>query len=115
MAGIRIAVRVSPGGTRSRWMGRMADGRLKVRVGAPPEDGRANRELVRFVADSLGVPQRAVRLVSGATARDKVLECDADPERIRQLTQSGGAEGPPDSVRREARGGKRKGTRRASP
>ena len=102
MAGHRVAVRVSPGGSRSRWMGRMADGRLKLRVGAPPEDGRANRELVRFVAESLGVPQRAVRLVAGASARDKVLECDADPERIRQLTQIADAATSQDLDRREA-------------
>jgi uncharacterized protein (TIGR00251 family) len=71
-------------------MGRMADGRLKVRVGAPPEDGRANRELVRFVAESLGVPQRAVRVVVGAAARDKILECDADPDRLRKWMETVG-------------------------
>ena len=98
MPGERIAVRVSPGGSRSQWMGRMADGRLKVRIGAPPEEGRANRELLRFVAESLGVGQRAVRLVSGAATRDKVLECDVSPELLRRLEE------PPARVPSRARG-----------
>jgi hypothetical protein len=46
------------------------DGRVKIRVMAPPEAGRANQQVSRALADRLGVP---VELVSGATARDKVF------------------------------------------
>lgn len=46
------------------------DGRVKIRVLAPPEAGRANQQVSRALADRLGVP---VELVSGATARDKVF------------------------------------------
>ena len=110
MTSQRISLRVSPGGSRTQWMGRMADGRLKVRVGAPPEGGRANRELVRFVAESLGVPQRAVRVVAGLAARDKVLECDADPDRVQRCIELAGRSA--DRRRQERPGGGRLGNRR---
>lgn len=60
---------------------------LKVRLAAPPVDGTANDELVRFVAERLGVPRRAVRLVAGAGARRKVVEVDgvAADEALRVL------------------------------
>ena len=45
--------------------------RLKVRLAAPPVDGKANAELLRFLADVFGVPQRGVVLVRGATSRQK--------------------------------------------
>lgn len=72
----RLDVRVAPGAKRSAWAGRMPDGRRKVRIAAPAIEGRANEALVAFVADSLGVPRRAVRLVAGAGGRDKRLEVD---------------------------------------
>ena len=46
---------------------------IKVRLAAPPEDGAANRALLGLVADRLGVPRRAVTLVSGAASRLKVV------------------------------------------
>jgi uncharacterized protein (TIGR00251 family) len=49
---------------------------LKVRLHAPPVDGAANEELVKFLAESLGVARRAVRIVSGQTSRSKVVEIE---------------------------------------
>jgi hypothetical protein len=46
-------------------------GALLVRLGAAPVDGAANDALVRLLAESLDVPRRAVRLVSGERARQK--------------------------------------------
>ena len=69
-------MRVTPGAKHSAWAGRGPDGRRKVKVGAPAIEGRANAALVKFVARSLGVPQRAVRVVHGLSGRDKVLEVD---------------------------------------
>lgn len=49
---------------------------VKVRLAAPPVDGAANDELIRFVAERLGVPRAAVRIAAGATSRRKVVEVD---------------------------------------
>src|SRR5262245_31637330 len=76
---MRIAVRVRPGSSRDRAGGRY-DGpsgvALLVAVTAPAVDGRANAAALEVVAGAFGVRGKAVRLVSGATARDKVLEID---------------------------------------
>jgi len=49
---------------------------LKVRVSAPPEDGRANQELIKIVASFLGVPRSTVSVALGGAARHKVLEVE---------------------------------------
>lgn len=49
------------------------DGVLKARVTAPAVDGAANHALVRLLADELGVPKSAVRIVAGASARQKLV------------------------------------------
>lgn len=79
---------MSPGGTRTRVMGRMADGRLKLRVAGAPERGKANAELVAFLARELGLVRGAVRIAAGETSRDKVIEIDAAPERVRQWAET---------------------------
>ena len=68
-------MRVSPGARRTEIAGRHGDG-WKVRVAAPPEDGRANEAVLRLLAERLGLPRRAVTIVSGHTAREKVVELD---------------------------------------
>lgn len=74
--GWRIRVAAQPGAARTEIVGEH-DGCLKLRVGAPPVDGRANDEIARFLAARLDLPKRAVRLVAGAGARRKLFEADA--------------------------------------
>ena len=71
----RLSLRVSPGAARSAVVGRHGDG-WKVRVAAPPEDGRANRSLVQLLAGVLQVPRDGLRIVSGGGGREKVVEVD---------------------------------------
>lgn len=70
---VRFPVRVQPRASRTEVAGTQ-QGALKVRLQAPPVDGAANEALVEFLADSLGVPRRLVRIVSGASSRTKVVE-----------------------------------------
>jgi hypothetical protein len=78
----RLVVHVQPRARRTEAVGRHGDA-IRVRLAAPPVDGAANDELVRFVAKTLGVPRRAVRLVAGATSRRKVVEVDGiNPEDV---------------------------------
>jgi uncharacterized protein len=72
---IRIAVYVQPRAKRTEIAGRHGPD-LKIRVAAPPIEQAANATLLAFVAQRLGVPQRQVRLISGATSRRKVLEIE---------------------------------------
>lgn len=70
---VRFGVRVQPRASRSEVAGLHGDA-LKVRVHAPPVDGAANEAVVTVVAEALGVPRRAVRIVTGETGRSKVVE-----------------------------------------
>ena len=70
---IRLRVRVVPGATATQVVGRLGDA-WKVRVRAAPEKGRANDEVVTLLAGSLGLPRADVRVVTGHTTRDKVVE-----------------------------------------
>ena len=69
----RLRLRVSPGANRGAVVGRYGWA-WKIRVAAPPEGGRANDAVVRLLAETLSVPRDAVTLVSGQTARDKIVE-----------------------------------------
>jgi uncharacterized protein len=63
---------VTPGARRSELVG-IADGRLRVRLAAPPVEGRANDALVRYVAGLLDVRRDEVTLVAGGRSRRKLL------------------------------------------
>jgi len=69
----RIRLRVSPGSRKTELAGRHGDG-WKVRVSPPPEDGRANDAVLELLAERVGLPRRALSIVSGHQARDKVVE-----------------------------------------
>ena len=70
---VRFAVRVQPRASRSEIAG-LHGTALRVRLQAPPVDGAANEALVAFLAESLGVPRRAVRIVAGASSRQKIVD-----------------------------------------
>ena len=78
----RFAVRITPRSAVER-VEEVADGVLKVRVMAPAVEGAANAALIRILADELGVARRDVRIVAGATSRQKLVVIDGvDPETI---------------------------------
>lgn len=72
-----IAVHAQPGAKRSSVAGLHGDA-LKVRVAAPPVEGKANEALAAFVADALRLPRRKVSIVKGESSREKLLLV-ADP------------------------------------
>src|SRR5215218_3080864 len=87
--GVRVNVHVQPRASRSEIVG-LHGAALKVRLQAPPVDGAANDALVALFAEQLGVPRRAVRVVSGATSRGKVVEIDGTTEAaVRALVARG--------------------------
>jgi uncharacterized protein len=88
----RLNLRVSPGAARSAVVGRYGTG-WKVRVAAPPEDGKANDAVVRLLASTLALPERDVRIVSGRASRDKTVAlAGMRPDEIeRRLAHASGA------------------------
>jgi len=72
LEGALLPVRVAPGAHRSGLVGLHGDA-LKVAVRAPPEKGRANRELIRVLARALGARRGDIEVRFGRGARDKTL------------------------------------------
>lgn len=75
---------VQPGAKRPAVAGLHGE-RLKVRIAAPPVEGRANAAVVELIAGQLRVPRALVSITRGARSRDKVVEVatpDCDPERL---------------------------------
>ena len=75
----RFTVKVHPRARRSAVTGRLGDA-WKLDLTAPPIEGKANQECVRFLADLLGVPRACVRVVTGLTSRTKVVEIEGVTE-----------------------------------
>lgn len=79
---VRFAVRLTPRAAVDRVEG-VIDGVLRARVGAPAVEGAANNALIRLIAEELGVPRSDVRIVAGATSRQKLVVVDGgDAEAI---------------------------------
>jgi uncharacterized protein len=76
-----IDVRLIPRSAHNEIAGRR-DGRLLVRVTAPPLEGRANKALRKLLAKRLGVAAGSVQVVSGERSRDKRVEVDLDPATV---------------------------------
>ena len=89
-AGLRLAVRLTPRANRNGLDGILpgADGRpvLQIRLSAPPVEGAANKALIAYLAEALGVRKGAVTIRSGEAARFKTLFIEGDsPALIARL------------------------------
>lgn len=71
-----LQVKVTPRSPKTQFAGAMADGTLKIHVAAPPDQGKANAELCRFLADHYKVPRSAVRVLSGQTSTRKLIRVE---------------------------------------
>src|SRR5438128_246925 len=76
-----LAIKAIPNAPRSEVVGWLGDA-LKVKIHAPPVEGKANDALCEFLAETLGLPRRAVTLLRGDTSRQKIV-------RIAGLTSAG--------------------------
>jgi uncharacterized protein (TIGR00251 family) len=79
--GAALAVRVTPRASRNEIVEIQDDGTVKIHLTAPAHEGKANEELIKFLAEIFGVPKSNVDIVAGASGRDKlisVLDMDAD-------------------------------------
>lgn len=67
---VLLRIHAQPGAKQSAFAGQHGEA-LKIRLAAPAQEGKANRELSRFLAEAFAVPLSAVSLVSGESARAK--------------------------------------------
>ncbi|MDR2101339.1 MAG: DUF167 domain-containing protein [Treponema sp.] len=67
-----LDIKVLPGASKNEFTG-IREGRLRVKIAAPPEDGKANGELIAFFARTLGCAKRELTLVRGEKSRIKTL------------------------------------------
>ena len=70
-----LAIKAIPNAPRHQVMGWLGDA-LKVKVHAPPVEGQANAALCEFLAETLGLPRRAVTVLRGDTSRQKIVRID---------------------------------------
>lgn len=83
--GAAFAVRVTPRASHNKIMELQSDGTVRVHIAAAPVDDAANRELVKFMSEVLGVPKSRIDIVAGAAGRDKIIAVmDMDAEMVQR-------------------------------
>jgi uncharacterized protein (TIGR00251 family) len=91
--GLVLHIRLTPKGGRDAIDGiePLSNGQsvLKVRVRAVPEDGKANKALIKLIADTLDCAASSIEIVSGATARIKTLKIVGDGQALGKRLRSG--------------------------
>jgi len=88
---VKLSLKVIPGASRNEISGWLGDS-LKVRVRAPAESGKANAAVIKILASSLGLHQRAVTIISGGASARKLIEIDGltDEEARKKLKLTSG-------------------------
>ena len=85
---IRFRVRVQPAAPRNELLGWNTAGELRIKVAAPPREGEANKELVRFLAKRFSLPRREIIVESGQKSRLKTISAPASlAEDLRALPE----------------------------
>lgn len=69
--GCQIFLHIQPAAKKSEVVGLHGEDRLKIKIKAPPEDGRANEELIRFLAEILELPKNEIEILRGHKSRKK--------------------------------------------
>lgn len=89
--GVRLTVHIAPAAKKNEVVGVLGN-QLKIRLQAPPIEGRANAALIRYLAERLDLPKNRVRVLHGSASRHKVIEIDAaglTPAQVRQVLWPG--------------------------
>ncbi len=70
---IILKIKVFPGASQNLIKGETADGWLKIAISAPPEDGKANLELIKFLAKTCKIKKYQIEIISGQMDRHKTV------------------------------------------
>ena len=81
--GAAITVRITPRTAKNEITEILNDGTVKIRLTAPPVEGRANQWLIDFLAEVLNIKPARIEIISGLTSRDKIVSImDMTPEEV---------------------------------
>ena len=84
--GTALAIRVTPRAKKNEIAEILSDGTIRIRLTAPPVEGKANQALIEFLADTLEVPKSKIEIIAGATGRDKLVSIlDLDAETAQRM------------------------------
>ncbi|MEK7644448.1 MAG: DUF167 domain-containing protein [Patescibacteria group bacterium] len=73
---VKIKVRVIPRSSHSEVVGEMGDGTIKVKLTAPPVDGKANEALIELLAEHYDIAKTKIKIISGLASKNKTIEID---------------------------------------
>ena len=76
-----LKVKITPSSSKNAFLSWLGD-ELKVALQAPPEKGKANQALVKFMAQSLGLCEAQIEIIRGATQAHKTLQIDISPNEL---------------------------------
>ena len=85
--GIRVAVQISPNAKITEVLGVVEDV-LKIKLHAPPVDGKANQALIRYIAEKLDVPKSAVSITHGLSSKKKLIAIRVSHLTVERVQQA---------------------------
>ncbi len=71
---MKYRIKITPRSSKNEIVGKLPDGTLKIKLKAPPVDGEANAELIKFLSKEWGVPKSSIKIVKGLTSKTKLIE-----------------------------------------
>jgi len=79
-----LEIYIQPCASRNAIIGQY-NGRLKISITAPPNENKANQELIKFMAKYLGVPKNQINLIKGIHSRNKLIAVNASKKNLDAL------------------------------
>lgn len=85
ITGSAITIRVTPRMAKNEIYDILDDGTVKIRLTAPPVEGKANKELIKFLSQILDVPASSIEIIAGQTGHDKLVSIlNLNSEQVQQ-------------------------------
>lgn len=69
-----LKIKVVPRSSKNEIVGPMADGTIKIKLKAPPVDGQANQELIKFLSEEYKTPKSQIEIIKGLTGKNKTVK-----------------------------------------
>ena len=70
----RLKIKVSPNSSKNEIGETLSDGTIKIKLKAPPVEGRANEELINFLSKIWKTPKSQIKIIKGLTSKTKIIE-----------------------------------------